>query len=100
VHLKKRLVFLIRFRFPNHYLKKVLFFLKHGLIKEKLEEKANALKYYSKSLEFLPYGNDDKYRTLYFCLLQAALFSEIGISTNDLLQYTIPFCTFIESPFR
>lgn len=56
-------------------------------LKEKLEEKANALKYYSKSLESLPYGNDDKYRTLYFYLLQAALFSEIGISTNDLLQY-------------
>lgn len=56
-------------------------------LKEKLEEKANALKYYSKSLESLPYGNDDKYRTLYFHLLQAALFSEIGISTNDLLQY-------------
>ena len=27
VHLKKRLIFLIRFCFPNHYLKKVLFFL-------------------------------------------------------------------------
>ena len=26
VHLKKRLIFLIRFCFPNHYLKKVLFF--------------------------------------------------------------------------
>ena len=55
-------------------------FLKESSItlKEKLEGKANALKYYSKSLEALPYGNDDKYRTLYFHLLQAALREVLG----------------------
>ena len=35
----------------------------------------------------MPYGNDEKYSRLYYYLLQASLFSEIGISTGELLQY-------------
>ena len=56
--------------------------LKKGLI-----EKAQRLEAFSKQLEALPHGEDEKYIRLYFYLLQASLFSEIGISISDLLNY-------------
>ena len=56
--------------------------LKNGLI-----EKAQRLEAFTKQLEALPHGEDEKYSRLYFYLLQASLFSEIGISISDLLNY-------------
>lgn len=56
--------------------------LKNGLI-----EKAQRLEAFTKQLEALPHGEDEKYIRLYFYLLQASLFSEIGISISDLLNY-------------
>lgn len=56
--------------------------LRNGLV-----EKAQKLELFAKQLASLPYGNDEKYSRLYYYLLQASLFSEIGISTSELLQY-------------
>lgn len=56
-------------------------------LRDGLKEKAHRLELLSKKLENLPLGNSEKYRRLYYCLLQASLFSEIGISTRELLQY-------------
>lgn len=56
-------------------------------LKDGLEEKAQRLEVYSKQLKELPHGEDNKYIRLYYYLLQASLFSEIGISINELLNY-------------
>ena len=41
----------------------------------------------NEQLASLPYGKDEKYSQLYYILLQASLFSEIGIPTRELLEY-------------
>jgi len=56
-------------------------------LKDSLMEKARRLEIFAKCLEALPYGNDVKYSSLYYYLLQASLLSEIGISTGELLKY-------------
>lgn len=56
-------------------------------LRDGLVEKAKRLELFAKQLASLPYGNDEKYSSLYYYLLQASLFSEIGISTSELLQY-------------
>ena len=56
--------------------------LKNGLI-----EKAQRLEVFTKRLVALPHGEDEKYSHLYYYLLQATLFSEIGISISELLHY-------------
>ena len=56
-------------------------------LRDGLVEKAKRLELFAKQLASLPYGNDEKYSRLYYYLLQASLFSEIGISTSELLQY-------------
>ena len=56
-------------------------------LRDGLTEKAKKLKLFAKQLASLPYGNDEKYSRLYYYLLQASLFSEIGISTTELLKY-------------
>ena len=56
--------------------------LKNGLV-----EKAQRLEVFAKQLVKLPYGEDEKYSRLYYMLLQAALFSDIGISISELLNY-------------
>ena len=56
-------------------------------LKDGLVEKSKMLELFTKQLSSLPYGNDEKYSRLYYYLLQASLFSEIGISTGELLQY-------------
>ena len=56
--------------------------LRNGLM-----EKAQRLEVFRKQLETLPNGNDEKYSRLYYFLLQASLFSEIGISISELLNY-------------
>lgn len=55
-------------------------------LRDGLVEKAKRLELFSKQLASLPYGNEGKYNRLYYCLLQASLFSDIGISTGELLQ--------------
>ena len=64
-------------------------FIKESAInlRDGLVEKAKRLELFAKQLASLPYGNDEKYSRLYYYLLQASLFSEIGISTSELLQY-------------
>ena len=64
-------------------------FIKESAInlRDGLVEKAKRLELFAKQLASLPYGNDEKYSSLYYYLLQASLFSEIGISTSELLQY-------------
>lgn len=56
-------------------------------LKEGLQKKVEDLKQLSQRVESLPHGKEEKFKQLYFYLLQASLFSEIGISTNDLLKY-------------
>lgn len=56
-------------------------------LRDGLAEKAKRLELFEKQLASLPYGSDEKYSRLYYYLLQASLFSEIGISTSELLQY-------------
>lgn len=56
-------------------------------LRDSLTEKVHKLELFSKQLAELPYGNDKKYNHLYYYLLQASLFSEIGISTGELLRY-------------
>ena len=43
-----------------------------------------ALEHYGEIIERLPYGNEDPYEVLYHVLIQAALFSERGISMEEL----------------
>lgn len=64
-------------------------FIKQSAInlKNGLTEKAQHLEMFYKQLVNLPNGNDEKYHSLYYYLLQASLFSEIGISINELLKY-------------
>ncbi len=50
-----------------------------------LEERAQALKYYSGAIEKLPHAAQANYERLYDVLIQAELFSEQGISTKELL---------------
>ncbi|NLA70272.1 MAG: Fic family protein [Clostridiales bacterium] len=56
--------------------------LRDGLI-----AKGKSLERFSRSIEKLPNGLDEKYKDLYFILLQASLFSEIGISISNLLYH-------------
>ncbi len=56
-------------------------------LRDGLTDKAQRLEIFNDQLSSLPYGDDEKYVVLYFYLLQASLFSEIGISTSELLQY-------------
>lgn len=56
--------------------------LKNGLL-----EKTARLNSLSQQIKGLPDGDDTKFNKLYYYLLQASLFSEIGISTNELLEY-------------
>lgn len=56
--------------------------LKDGLI-----EKDKRLKLFASYIEELPNDSDKRISKLYFVLLQASLFSEIGISTSELLNH-------------
>lgn len=46
-------------------------------LRDGLVEKAKRLELFSKQLASLPYGNEGKYNRLYYCLLQASLFSTL-----------------------
>lgn len=52
-----------------------------------LEERLDALGHYDKIIERLPNGTKENYDELYFVLIQARLFSENGISTEELLEF-------------
>lgn len=56
-------------------------------LKSGLSERAHRLEVLNEQLASLPYGKDEKYSQLYYILLQASLFSEIGIPTRELLEY-------------
>ena len=43
--------------------------------------------YYREIVQYLPNGLNDKYMDLYDYLIQASLFSENGISTQELMSY-------------
>lgn len=51
-----------------------------------LEKRLRKLNYYHKILIKLPYGTDKKFETLYSLLIQASLFSENGITTQELID--------------
>lgn len=51
-----------------------------------LEKRLHKLNYYHKILIKLPYGTDKKFETLYSLLIQASLFSENGITTQELID--------------
>ena len=42
--------------------------------------------HYKDIVQYLPYGLSDKYLDLYDYLIQASLFSEMGINTQELLD--------------
>lgn len=56
-------------------------------LKDALNEKSEKLQHYSDLLRELPCAENENILDLYFVLLQAALFSNIGLSLQELLQY-------------
>lgn len=55
-------------------------------LSESLEERVQLLNIYEKSINKFPMAESNKLESLYFLLIQASLFSDIGISTSDLLS--------------
>ncbi len=51
-----------------------------------LKKRFDKLRYYENCIQYLPYGFSEKYQDLYFLLIQAGLFSENGISTQELIE--------------
>lgn len=51
-----------------------------------LEKRLKLFKHYIDTLPLLPYGLDRKYTELYCVLIQASLFSENGITTQELME--------------
>ncbi len=65
------------------------------IIKESLHQLEGALlkryeqlSHYKKCILFLPYGTNPKYAQIYYLLIQASLFAENGISTQELIDAT------------
>lgn len=57
-------------------------------LNQALEKRVILLNNYSETIKNLPYGNNNKYQDIYYLLIQAALFADLGISTQDLLSIT------------
>lgn len=53
-----------------------------------LSKRYNQLSYYQKCIPFLPYGTNSKYAQIYYLLIQASLFAENGISTQEIIDTT------------
>lgn len=53
-----------------------------------LMKRYQQLKHYRNCIKDLPYGLNQKYANIYFLLIQASLFSENGISTQELMEIT------------
>ena len=51
-----------------------------------LIKRCDQLKHYSDCIQYLPHGFNEKYASIYFLLIQASLFSENGISTQELMD--------------
>lgn len=51
-----------------------------------LRGRLEALDHYRESIDRLPYGTEAHYSDLYFVLIQAELFSELGISMQELVE--------------
>lgn len=51
-----------------------------------LTKRYEQLRHYSNCIQYLPYGLNEKYASIYFLLIQASLFSENGISTQELME--------------
>ena len=56
-------------------------------LEEALQKRYHWLMYYREIVQYLPNGLNDKYMDLYDYLIQASLFSENGISTQELMSY-------------
>ena len=56
------------------------------LLEEALNKRYEQLKHYSQLIPFLPNGASGKYASIYFLLIQASLFSENGISTQEIME--------------
>lgn len=57
-------------------------------LEESLQKRLRQLNYYRNRISFLPLSSNEKYETLYSLLIQASLFSENGISTQELIDIT------------
>lgn len=57
-------------------------------LKQALEKRVNLLNHYGSIIDILPYGDNEKYYSIYHLLIQASLFADLGISTQDLLSVT------------
>lgn len=57
-------------------------------LEDALLKRCDQLSHYEKSMSFLPYGSDPKYAQIYSLLIQASLFAENGISTQELIEVT------------
>lgn len=55
-------------------------------LEDALLKRHNLLMYYREGVQYLPYGLNEKYLDLYDFLIQASLFSENGISTQELMD--------------
>lgn len=55
-------------------------------LKKSLNLRYEKFKLYDHRIKFLPLGNNEKYYKIYNLLIQAALFSEYGISITDLID--------------
>lgn len=58
-------------------------------LSDSLERRYNQFEKYKKTIHNLPNGQEEKYSRLYYLLLQAALFSNEGISNKELSAYLL-----------
>jgi DNA-binding MarR family transcriptional regulator len=56
------------------------------LLENALVKRYEQLKHYSDTIQHLPNGLNEKYVDIYFLLIQASLFSENGISTQEIME--------------
>ena len=56
------------------------------LLENALVKRYEQLKHYSDTIQLLPNGLNEKYVDIYFLLIQASLFSENGISTQEIME--------------
>lgn len=55
-------------------------------LEEALQKRRQWLLHYREGISCLPYGSNEKYIPLYYLLLQASLFAENGVSTQELIS--------------
>ena len=56
------------------------------LLEEALIKRYEQLQHYESCIQYLPKGLDEKYTSIYDLLIQASLFSEEGISTQEIIE--------------